>query len=171
MNTVRDRDPLLAITQFLLRLGIGLIGLAAVIVAFALVALILFPDQQLLPRLSAEGTRWWVVAAVAVSLVMLTLYLFFTLNLSRIVATVGTGDPFQPQNADRLDRMAWLTLVSQGCLLVLAPLVGVIASRIDELRGDFDLGLDGFVMALVLFILARVFRRGTAMRDDLEGTV
>ena len=27
------------------------------------------------------------------------------------------------------------------------------------------------IVALLLFILARVFRRGTEMRDDLEGTV
>ena len=171
MTEGRDRDPLLAITQFLLRIGIGLIALTIVIATFALVALILFPNQQLLPRLSAEGTLWWVVIAGAVSVVMLTFYLFFTLNLSRIVATVGTGDPFQPENADRLDRMAWLTLATQACLLVLAPVVGMIATRLDELRGDFDLSLEGFVMALVLFILARVFRRGTQMRDDLEGTV
>ena len=171
MSAVKDRDPLLAITQFLLRIGIGLIALTAIIVALALVALILFPHQQLLPRLSADGTLWWVIAGAAVSLVLLTLYLLFTINLSRIVATVGTGDPFQPENADRLDRMAWLTLAIQGCLLILAPLVGVIASRIDGLKGDFDLSFDGFVMALVLFILARVFRRGTQMRDDLEGTV
>lgn len=171
MATVKDRDPLLAITQFLLRLGIGLIALTAAIVALAVVALILFPHQQLLPRLSADNTLWWVVGAAAVSLVLLTLYLFFTLNLSRIVATVGTGDPFQPENADRLDRMAWLALGCQGCMLVLAPMIAEIATRIDGLRGDFDLSFDGFVMALVLFILARVFRRGTQMRDDLEGTV
>lgn len=171
MAVVKDRDPLLAITQFLLRLVIGLIALTAIIVALALVALILFPHQQLLPRLSADGTLWWVITATAVSLGLLTLYLLFTLNLSRIVATVGTGDPFQPENADRLDRMAWLTLGIQGCLLVLAPMVGVIAERIGELRGDFDVSPDGFILALVLFILTRVFRRGTAMRDDLEGTV
>ena len=171
MTEVRRRDPLLAITQFLLRVGIGLIALIAMVVACAIVALILFPHQQLVPRLSTDGTLWWVIGAATVSLAVLTLYLFFLLNLTRIVATVGTGDPFQPENADRLDRMAWLTLAIQGCMLVLAPMVGVIASRIDGLRGDFDLSLDGFVMALVLFILARVFRHGTAMRDDLEGTV
>ena len=31
--------------------------------------------------------------------------------------------------------------------------------------------VSGLVLTLVLFILARVFRLGTAMRDDLEGTV
>jgi hypothetical protein len=34
-----------------------------------------------------------------------------------------------------------------------------------------DVPLAGLFLALVLFILARVFREGTRMRDDLEGTV
>jgi hypothetical protein len=31
--------------------------------------------------------------------------------------------------------------------------------------------LSGLLLVLVLFILARVFRVGAAMRDDLEGTI
>jgi hypothetical protein len=34
-----------------------------------------------------------------------------------------------------------------------------------------DLPLAGLFLALVLFILARVFREGTRMREDLEGTI
>ena len=38
---------------------------------------------------------------------------------------------------------------------------------------DVDVGLDGggILLILVLFILARVFRQGSAMREELEGTV
>ena len=170
--TERPRnDPLLTVTEWLLRIGIALIALTILVALGAVLALLLFPDQQLAPRLSAPGTMGWVIAAVAISVVMLALYLRFVQLLARIVATVRTGDPFQPENADRLDRMAWLTLAVQGCLLVLAPLVSVIASRISEIRSNFDVSFDGLVMALVLSILARVFRRGTQMRDDLEGTV
>jgi hypothetical protein len=42
-------------------------------------------------------------------------------------------------------------------------------------RGLFSTGggisFGGFLLALVLFILARVFRKGTEMREELEGTV
>ena len=34
-----------------------------------------------------------------------------------------------------------------------------------------EMPLSGLFLALVLFILARVFREGTRMREDLEGTV
>ncbi|HSX54862.1 MAG TPA: DUF2975 domain-containing protein [Sphingomonas sp.] len=171
MTVATRSDPLLTITQFLLRAAIVLIAFTIAVCAIAAVALALFPDQELLPKLSQGGTLWWVLGAVAVSIVMLALYLLFTLNLSRIVATVGTGDPFQPENADRLDRMAWLTLAVQGCMIALAPLIAMIARHIDGMRSNFEVSLSGFLLALVLFILARVFRRGAEMRADLEGTV
>ena len=41
-------------------------------------------------------------------------------------------------------------------------------------KSAFDISpndLTGFLIVLVLFILARVFRHGAAMREDLEGTV
>ena len=36
---------------------------------------------------------------------------------------------------------------------------------------DAGLDIEGILLALILFILARVFRHGARMRDDLEGTV
>lgn len=48
------------------------------------------------------------------------------------------------------------------------------ASKYDDF--DLNVGGDGFsltgiMIVLLLFILARVFRRGAAMREDLDGTV
>ena len=171
MIETRRSDPLLTVTQLLLRIGMVLLAAGIVLAAGAAIALIVIPGQQLLPRLSADGTVWLVIAGAAPCALMMALYLYFLLNLSRIVATVGTGDPFQPQNADRLGRMAWLTLALQGCMIALAPLVTMIADRIGKPGGGLDLTFDGLLLALVLFILARVFRSGTQMRDDLEGTV
>jgi hypothetical protein len=171
MSTTRKSDPLLTITQLLLRIGMALLALGIALAAGAVIALILVPDQQLLPRLSTDGTLGLVIAGAALCALMMALYLYFVLNLSRIVATVGTGDPFQPENADRLSRMAWLTVALQVCMFGFAPLVTMIADRIGKPGGGIDLTFDGLVLALVLFVLARVFRLGTQMRDDLEGTV
>jgi hypothetical protein len=97
----------------------------------------------------------------------------FVRQLARMIDTVGQGDPFIPENADRLTRMAWLAVAIQFVALVMAPLAGWLALRLDEgvfeLRSDFS--FTGLGLAVVLFILARVFRKGAAMRDDLEGTV
>lgn len=171
MPDARRSDPLLTVTQLLLRIGMAVLALGIVLAVGATIALIAIPDQQLLPRLSADGTLGLVIAGAALCAAMLVLYLFFVLNLSRIIATVGTGDPFQPENADRLSKMGWLTVALQVCMFGFAPLVAMIAERIGEPGGGIDLTFDGLILALVLFVLARVFRHGTQMRDDLEGTV
>lgn len=171
MNNVPRSDPLLTVTQLILRIGMALLVLGIVLAAGAAIALVVTPDQQLLPRLSAGNTIWLVLAGVVLAGLMMTLYLFFLRHLSHMIATVGTGDPFQPENADRLSKMGWLTVALQLCMFVLAPLVSKIAERIGEPGGGLDLTFDGLLLALVLFVLARVFRHGTAMRDDLEGTV
>lgn len=97
-------------------------------------------------------------------------------KLRAIIATVGEGDPFNPENADRLSLMAWLML---GLQIVAIPAMGlalVVAKWADQIENSdvtVDAGLDltGVLMVIILFILARVFKHGAAMREDLEGTV
>lgn len=170
MTQSRPVDPLLGFTLFLLRLIMVVMGALILVGVLAIAALLLVPEQQLLPRLSADDTIWWVTAGAAMLVVILTLGIAFIRTLTQIILSVGEGDPFRPENADRLSRMGWIALALQGCNLVLVPVVGAIAERIGEGNG-VDVSLDSLVLALVLFILARVFRHGTALRDDLEGTV
>ena len=103
------------------------------------------------------------------------LFAFFG-RLRQIINTVGEGDPFAPANADRLNQMAWLMLGVQLLTLPAIPLALRLVEVADEYGEGVDVSLDGgldlsgILMVIVLFILARVFRRGAAMRDDLEGT-
>jgi hypothetical protein len=71
--------------------------------------------------------------------------------------------------------MGWIAVGGYA----LATVIDAIASWIKSVAGEagkdinVDVGLDGggVLLILVLFILARVFRQGAAMREDLEGTV
>ncbi|WP_447725463.1 DUF2975 domain-containing protein [Sphingomonas koreensis] len=172
MSHARPRDPLLTGTRWLLRIAMAGMTFAIAVAAAAVGGLLAFPDK-VAPRLAdaPPGTLWWAIVAVMIVIAILALSIRFTVDLSRIVATVGHDDPFQPENADRLDRMAWVSLIVQLCGFVLAPVVGQIAAYIGEGRNDYAVSFSGFVLTLVLFILARVFRHGAAMRADLEGTV
>ncbi|MEZ5693726.1 MAG: DUF2975 domain-containing protein [Altererythrobacter sp.] len=108
--------------------------------------------------------------------IVVMLYFFFD-KLRRIIGTVGEGDPFQPLNATRLAQMGWLMLGVQFIQLLVIPLAVNLASFADNFRdahfssGGIGLDIEGILMAIILFILARVFRHGAAMREDLEGTV
>ena len=113
---------------------------------------------------------------VSLALIAAAMFLFFG-RMRALIGSVGDGDPFIPENAQRLSVMAWLLLAAQ----VLAVPVAILRERMAALALDvapdaapFAFGrqdLVGIVLVVVLFILARVFRHGAAMREDLEGTV
>ena len=92
-------------------------------------------------------------------------------RLLAIVETVRAGDPFVSANAARLQAIAWALLALQLLSLVVGA-IGLALST-PERPFDFDAGfsVNGWLAVLLTFVLARVFAKGTHMRDDLEGTV
>lgn len=90
--------------------------------------------------------------------------------LSLMVEDARRGDPFVPANAARLRRIGWALLVLQLLDLAAAwlkagwPSLGSAAPT-----GDISIG--GWLATLLVFVLARVFAAGSAMRDDLAGTI
>ncbi|MEP0392388.1 MAG: DUF2975 domain-containing protein [Erythrobacter sp.] len=109
--------------------------------------------------------------AIGTAMSMLLLAERFLSKINAILAPLPNGDPFLDQNADRLNTMAWLALAIQvlGSMMWFFPVeVLAIGSRI---KLQSDLSIAGVVLVLLLFMLARIFRLGTEMRSDLEGTV
>lgn len=176
------KDPLLAIAKGLLWFLMGVMGLAAVACLVAIPAVLIMQDTiaaQIASELHGASFHDFLgalclVLVLAAGLLGL-LFRIFQL-LKRIVDTVGQGDPFVPVNARRLTQMAWITLAIQ---LISLPLAGV-AMWIHEVtegatrtgfRSELGLDANGLLLMLILFILARVFRKGAEMRDELEGTV
>jgi hypothetical protein len=91
-------------------------------------------------------------------------------RLQAMIATVAQGDPFIAANARRLQAIGWALLGWQLLDLVMGAVVAWIA-RIGADVVDWTPSLSGWIVVLLVFVLARVFAVGTAMRDDLEGTV
>jgi hypothetical protein len=172
-------DPLLVLARGLTFVLLALTGLAALAFAACLPVALTVPQDvlSLLLRRDIYEVPPDAVASLAGTIALGALTLvgaaYFLKQLLDIIDSVAAGDPFVPANADRLTRMAWtvlgiqllavpLALVQYGLQRVLEP---------DESITTISFADNGLVLAVVLFILARVFRRGTAMRDDLEGTV
>ncbi len=121
-----------------------------------------------------------VLGLFACALVAVALVFFFFGKLRAIISSVAEGEPFLPVNANRMNAMGWLVAALQIAKFVLgaaAVPVAAWASTIEsenlQISTDFASGFDltSILMVVVLFILARVFRHGAAMREDLEGTV
>lgn len=169
-------DPLLTIATFIVWFLLGIVAFAGIAVAIGAVTMLLygfgvFPDIQdpELPR----SMGWAVAGLLAAIAGLLYLGWRFFRHMLGIVKSVQEGDPFAPANADRLTAMAWLMLAINVLAIPVAGLGVWLAKTFGEEPGTVEVGADmgGIVLILTLFILARVFRHGTAMREDLEGTV
>ena len=180
------KDPLLAAARTLLWIIMIALGIAVVATLIAIPAMFIMQDR-IAVELASEGAeidapRMFALVAGLLALVSVSMALLFRVFqlLKRIVNTVGEGDPFVPENARRLVQMAWLTLATE---LVSFPLIGSLVTLIDHVKESgladnddtfvINSGFDGsgILLVLILFILARVFREGARMREEIEGTV
>lgn len=172
-------DPLLAIAKILVLIGQGLTALGAALMTLAIPLVLFFQD-----RITAEMREEYadpnivfptlaVVAVLFLGAIILALAFYFLLKMRRIIETVGEGDPFVPENAERLTGMAWLMLAMQVLAIPAAGIAFYLSEVLEDQQASVDatIDLNGVIIVVVLFVLARVFRQGTAMREDLEGTV
>lgn len=175
------KDPLLLAGKAIAIFLQAVMAIAAVALAVAIPALVIFRERANAAFAEEVGQAAELpIATIAglmlVGLVLVGLLFVFFGRLRKIIATVGEGDPFQPENADRLTQMGWLMLGANLLILPAAPL-GIhlvhFFAEFEDMRFQMDdrLDLGGILLTIILFILARVFRHGAAMREDLEGTV
>lgn len=108
------------------------------------------------------------LAALAALAVMLPVVIYICLQLRRILSTLAAGDPFVPENAPRLSRIAIAVAVME-----LARYATAFALRaftdVGELRLSVNLAAWAAVAALL--VLAQVFREGARLREDQKMTI
>ncbi len=177
MSTTKS-DPLLMAGKLITYIGQGLMAIAAVALTVALPVIIFFQDKIQTEwreemTTTADFPTLWLVAILLIAAIFVALTFVFLGKLREIINTVGEGDPFVPENSERLTFIAWAMLAIQ---LLAIPAVAIAIYLEKALEGtdasiDAQLDMSGIILVIMLFILARVFRHGTAMRDDLEGTV
>lgn len=172
------KDPLLRLSRFAIWIMAGVFAAGGALLLIGLVTYIVWQTGALGPipqSASALAPEHLPELPLALLLALLAsgIALFFALQLGRIVDSVGAGDPFSCLNADRLRTMALLAIAYQAVSFGLFS-IGITVARmepIESLVSGEDISLNALMLALVLFILARVFRQGATMREDLEGTV
>ena len=109
-----------------------------------------------------------ILAVVAVAAGIVLHWLFTALRA--IIAAVRAGDPFTLANAARLQSIGWALFGFQLLDLVQGAMTVWFARlHVDFLGWTPSVG--GWLAVLLVFVLARVFRVGAQMRDDLAMTV
>ena len=176
-----DRPPasgdIVHFTRIALRAVMALcwLGILAALCAFPIVY---FDRSWLLQAagLSAEqAQQQWLFPHFSLGLlgivVLLSIGLVFLRHLQRFVRAVRGGHLFAHGHALRLRRMAWLMLAME----LLSIAIGLHASWMGPAFAWMEVGggmsITGLIAVLMLFVMARVFEAGAAMREDLDGVV
>ncbi len=178
----KPNDMLLLAGKILTIFMQAAMAIAAAALVLAIPLILFFQDKITVEARAEYGEAIGAFPALttagvlALALATVALVFFFFGKLRAIIGTVGEGDPFVPENAERLSLMAWLLLAVQVLMIPIGGLALIVAKWADQLDHsnitvDAGLDLEGILMVIVLFILARVFKHGADMRADLEGTV
>jgi hypothetical protein len=93
-------------------------------------------------------------------------------TMAQMVGSAMTGDPFVAENAARLMRTGWFLLGVQLVGILTHVVVGTFPEKMrSHFHFEFNASPMGLLAVLMIFVLAQVFRRGSEMRAELEGTV
>jgi hypothetical protein len=170
------RDPVaLPVTRLALRTAVVLNWSMAFLI---LALLFLLPNREWIvralhldPSLDAERVVFGLRAIAALGLPVVLLNAGILRRLLAIVGTVQSGDPFVAANAERLRAIAWSLAALQIIGLVMGAIARSVSTPSHPVDLDVGFSINGWLAVLLTFLLAQVFREGTAMRDDLQGTV
>ncbi|HEY8615424.1 DUF2975 domain-containing protein [Phenylobacterium sp.] len=151
------------------------IGLAVVVVLIFLALLMGF-NPEFLQSLKLSGDFGEIqepVPVVAGGLAAGGLYLGGILaivwSLRRIFATLTAGDPFHPDNVQRL---RFIGLILAGLELGRYAVWGASQWLLsDVIRNEPNFSLTAWFSVLVVFVLAEVFREGARLRREAELTI
>ncbi len=92
-------------------------------------------------------------------------------QLRYILSTLAKGDPFVPENGQRLTRIA---IAIAAIEIVRTTLTLIIAATMDlgeSYTASISINLAVWGAVIVLFVLAQVFREGTRLREEEKMTI
>ncbi len=149
-------------------------GIGSAVVLVGIVIGFVIPDQFLAAARGDIGQpeiilQWFRIALPATAPMIVLVHIIFT-RLIAIIDSIAIGMAFNLSNADRLRSIAWALLATQIIDLVIGLYSVQVSAQTNEYMG-WSFGFTGWLAVLMLFVLARVFREGAAIREELEGTV
>lgn len=115
---------------------------------------------------SIPAIRWTMLVGLAM---IAPIHMIFT-RLRAMIGSISSNTIFSMANIRRLKVIGWALLATQ----TLDLLFGFIALQLDSgtcSMFNWTPSLTAWICVLLIFVLAQVFEKGVAMRDDLEGVV
>ena len=175
MSNPNSSSAALPIAHVVLRILIVVNWLSG---AAILALLVVMPNEQwimtafkLSPSPEAERLVMGMRAIAVLGLAVIPLNYAVLKRLLAIVETVRACDPFVAANASRLQAIAWVLLAVNLLSIVIGAIARTVSTQAHPLHIDAGFSINGWLVVLLTFVLARVFAAGTLMRENVERTV
>lgn len=98
--------------------------------------------------------------------------IYVCVQLRRILTTLAEGDPFVPDNAQRLTRIAIALAVMEIASIIFVLCMRSFVPESDaDLRPPLSINLVVWAGVAALLVLAQVFREGTRLREEEKMTI
>jgi len=178
---------LFTVTQWLLNAAIAVCIFGSAVLCITLGALALMATGLWLPPdvaadlakdlhgVSQSYVFLIVALAVLTGITILALAILIFWAVRQIVGSATHGDPFVTANADRLARIGWLLVAIYAAQFGMRLVAGLVPPQMKDHMHFDGFGPDfsplGVLAILLVFVLAQIFRHGSQMRAELEGTV
>jgi len=146
--------------------GIAALLIISLVSGDKFTVLLLHLDTQTRLLTTTEGMRWlMLVGLLAVAATQVILHF-----LGTMASSLASDDPFIGQNAFRLRAIGCAMLALQG-LDFPVILIRHYAPGLGDAVPNTGISPAGWLAVLLVFVLAVIFEKGTAMRNYLEETI
>ena len=111
------------------------------------------------------------VAALASAFVVFPGIIYICVQLRRILRTLASGDPFVPENAPRLLKIAAAIAIMEVTRYVVILLLMAFVNFGEGEGPRFSVSLVAWVSAAAMLVFSQVFREGSRLREEEKMTV
>ena len=147
---------------------VGFVGSAVVLAAFVFIDLTGGEFQAAGIEVYESVPLATYLVAFAILFVVFIGFILMAGQLKRILQTLIDGDPFVPENARRLTRLAGIVAGME----IARYLIGIAANLFTvQTSVDFSVNLAAWVAVMTLWVLSQVFAEGTRLREEEKMTI
>lgn len=111
------------------------------------------------------------IAALASSIAIMPGIIYICVQLRRILRTLADGDPFVPENAPRLWKIAATIAIMELARYGVIFLLMVFVTFAEGAGPRFSVSLIAWVSAAAMLVFSQVFREGSRLREEEKMTV
>jgi len=97
-------------------------------------------------------------------------FFFIAMLLKKLLATLLAGDPFVPENINRL-RKIWIILaIAEAFRTIVSPMIAMMDPS-NTMSFDLDIRFTSWFLVFVIATVAEVFRHGAELRQEQKLTI